>query len=63
MNDDQVVESLIGNAISESERKRLEFTAEDEAGILAASEASPDRDDPDKSGKSNPSPGSPGGAH
>ncbi len=55
MNDDQVVESLIWDAISKSERKRLELTAEDEAGILAASEASPDRDDPDESGKSNPS--------
>ncbi len=53
MNDDEVVESLIGDAISEDERKRLEFTAEDEAGILAASEASPDRDDRDKSGKSS----------
>ncbi|KAK3171129.1 hypothetical protein OEA41_003213 [Lepraria neglecta] len=53
MNDDQVVESLIGDAISEDERKRLEFTAEDKAEILAASEASPDRDDRDKSGKSN----------
>lgn len=38
---------------SEDEPKRLEFTAEDEAEILAASEASLDRDDRDKSGKSN----------
>ena len=53
MNDDQVVESLIGDAISEDERKRLVFTAEDEGEILAASDASPDRDDRDKSGKSN----------
>ena len=53
MNDDQVVESLIGDAISEDERKRLEFTAEDEGEILAASEASPDRGDRNKSGKSN----------
>ena len=52
-NDDQVVELPIGDAISEGERKRLEFTAEDEAEILAASEASPDRGDRDKSGKSN----------
>ena len=43
MNDDQVVESLIGDTISEYERKRPKFTAEDEAEILAASEASPDR--------------------
>jgi hypothetical protein len=43
MNNDEAVASLIRNMTSERERERLEFTAKDEADILAASGALPDK--------------------
>jgi hypothetical protein len=43
MNNDKAVASLIRNMTSERKRERLEFTAKDEADILAASGALPDK--------------------
>jgi hypothetical protein len=43
MNNDEAVASLIRNMTSERERESLEFTAKDEADILATSGAFPDK--------------------
>jgi hypothetical protein len=48
MNNDEAVASLIRNMTSERERERLEFTAKDEADILAASGALPDKVNSDR---------------
>jgi hypothetical protein len=43
MNNDEAVALLIRNMTSERKRERLEFTAKDEADILAASGTLPDK--------------------